>query len=771
VTFVPADNKDLKVAATGKVAYSPEVIATQDLKVELAGVPGTLTASVRDYNQPVKQIEASVEGVSLEPVLNLVNPEAAGYLTGVADADVQTSLGPDFLPRNLTVGFTISKGTLLKKNPLPPAVAETLGWKWLKGNYPLTKVSGSVSQEGAGYRLTDVTLVGAEGGVRVGGLVTPGKEADLALAAIPAGKTLQGKGEARVKVDLNTFGSQVSLNLEGFSYPTLPATSGSAQATVSGDLSTVQSKGSLRMAEAPAAIPPDIREKGPFSLDWNVDAVSKGQGSGPTEVRNLELTIGGLQGGQQRIAGSGSYDPASGKGAFKAKTAGLSLPLLNPYVEPALEKRILSGKADLDLSLSREGEKAPFIAAGTLNLAAPSLRGTKDGDTLKFNSVGLKFDSTYSPAADSLELRQTQLQVDQVPLDISGKVTGLQNEKTREVALAIRGQNIDTAQVIDLAAPDFSKEGMVRGRVNVDLKVTGKTSSPGFPTLNGTAETPVIEYIPKNAPQQNIKARGKVEFDGEVLKAENLDIKLAEQPAKLTLKVTGYNAPVKRIDATLTGAAIEPLLQVYKPSAVGIIQGDLNAEIMAILGQKEKPDALEINFTIANGIMLTRHPIPNAIVNLVNWEWMRNGFALNNAKGLIVQEAGGYNIQNLFLMGAKGGFTARGLVGFDNRLDLEVRLNIAKQAAGELPSTVQKALRSNEGSDWAYLGFDVGGTVERPLPKPQFENLIGAGVDRLSEELREKYGDEIKEKTGVDTDQLIEGAGGVLRGFIGGDRQ
>src|SRR5690606_617015 len=118
----------------------------------------------------------------------------------------------------------------------------------------------------------------------------------------------------------------------------------------------------------------------------------------------------------------------------------------------------------------------------------------------------------------------------------------------------------------------------------------------------------------------------------------------------------------------------------------------------ALLGQKEHPEALEIDFTIDDGIMLTRHPIPNAIVNVVNWEWMRNGFPLTNAKGRIVQQGAGYNIEQLFLMGEKGGFTSRGTVGFNNALDIEVRLNIAKASAAELPSHIQKVLRAKEGS-------------------------------------------------------------------------
>src|SRR5690606_29039414 len=188
--------------------------------------------------------------------------------------------------------------------------------------------------------------------------------------------------------------------------------------------------------------------------------------------------------------------------------------------------------------------------------------------------------------------------VDGVNLDISGKILDLQTEKRRELALNIKGTNLDMGELLPLAAPDLSKDGAIRGKANVDLSVSGKTSSDRFPVLKGSVDTQILEYIPRKNPQQTIKIRGKATFDQEVLTAEGLDVKIAEQPAQVDLKVTGYNAPIKRVDSRIRGVPIGPLLEIYKPAAAGIITGNLNADIMALLGQKEHPEALEIDFTI-----------------------------------------------------------------------------------------------------------------------------------------------------------------------------
>jgi hypothetical protein len=481
--------------------------------------------------------------------------------------------------------------------------------------------------------------------------------------------------------------------------------------------------------------------------------------------------VNGLKGGSQSVSGEGTYAPATAKGKVTVRGSQVSLPLLNPFVETGAGMRILSGRANLYLGAARAGMESPFDLDGQVEVFDLAMRDLKEkSPAMELKTVALKLSSQYAPATDRLTLRSVSLTLDEIPLNLSGRIDALGDSAKRELDLNVKGENLDLGKLVPMFAPSFKETGTLYGKAGVDLNVSGQTASKGFPILVGNVDTKGVTMVPAKSPEMKVAVRGNVLFDSSTITADSLDVKLAEVPGKLALKVKGYNEPKKNVTATIRGFAIEPVMKIYKPSAAGILIGNLNANVAAVIGQQSRPDSLDIDFTIDDGVMLTKHPIPNAIVNIVQWEWMKNSIRLTNAKGKIVQEQNGYAIKSLFLMGDKGGITARGMVGFDDKLDVETRLNVAKAVAGELNPIMQKALRAKEGSDWAYLGIDLKGTVSKPVPVPKFDALLDAGIDqlqeRVGEEVMDKYGDQIRERTGVETDSVIEGAGGLIRGIF-----
>jgi hypothetical protein len=780
LTFVPADSPDMKVSVTGIVNYDSTSIAGEGLTLNLADVPGKLSFRVVGYNAPQKAITATVEEVGIAPVLRLVSPDSPGYLTGNLNGSVQTTLVSGQPPQEVAVNFNIKECRILTgDNPIPKSAADSLGWKWLEGNYPLSEASGKVSQAGAGYRIENLRLVGKEGGIAFSGDIDPnGITFAGILKLLEKGQPTESEVSLNGKFDPETQAGTVEVGLKSFSYPTpegpSPKANGKLTAQVSENLSAVSTQGQIALAQPPKTIPKELSAGTPFELGWNFNG--KFPQGAPIQVDTLDLTIKGLQGGPQTLTGSGSYDTKTANGQFKANGKGLSLPLVNPFLEPPSGMRVLSGKGDLSLDASRSGEKNPFNVKGDLELASLSVKdlsGKKPN--MSFSSIGLNFDSSYAQQADRLDIKSLSLRLEDIPLSVLGKIEALQDSAKRNLNLAIKGQGLDVGRLMALTSPQTAKGATVTGKADIDVNVSGRPSSEKFPVLVGSVNTPGLTYVPAEGPDQKIGMRGVIKFDSDTLTADSMDITVAETLGKLTLKVRGYNEPIKKVDADLRGVDIDPVLKIYKPSAAGIVTGKLNAVIDTLIGQGSRPEQLDIQFTIDDGVLLTKHPLPSAIVEVVGWDWMRNGIVMNNAKGHVVQDERGYRLDNLFLMGEKGGLSARGWVGFDNKLDVEMRVNVAKANATELNSVLQKVLRANPDSPWAYLGFDIKGTLQRPLPVPQYDALIGAGLDQVRErfgtELQEKYGDQIRERTGIDTNEALDGAGGLIRGIFdrGGD--
>ena len=774
LTVIPKDSPEMKVSVSGEIEFDSSNVQAESLDLKLAGIPGKLSFQVQGYNSPKKQVNATVKGVAIDPVVNLFQPDVAGYLTGNLDGTVSAVMGAEPLPEALEVTVNVGNGRLFVKNPVPKAVADSLGWKWLAGKYPLTTARGKIVQADGTFRLEDFLVAGKEGGLSFSGQFDP-KGNLSASARLTDSKSAKGEFTLNANLDPETFDGDLKVDFKGLTYPTkegtLPTTNGSISALLGGNLSRVVTSGKISMAEAPAAIPAGMRAGTPFGLEWKIDSRLPGKGGGEVNLQECKLTVTGLKGGSQSLAGEGAYDPATAKGKITVRGSQVSVPLMNPFIETGTGMRILSGRANLFLGAARAGSESPFDLDGEVEVFDLGMRDLEQKKPpIEVKTLALKLSSQYAPTTDRLTLRNVSLKVDEIPLNVSGRIDALGDSAKREIDLNVKGENLDLGKLVPMFAPSFKETGTLYGKAAVALNISGKTASKKFPILVGNVDTKGVTLVPAKSPEMKAAVRGNVLFDSSNITADSLDIKLGDVPGKLALKVKGYNEPKKNVTATVRGIAIEPVMKIYKPSAAGILIGNLNANITAVIGAQSRPDALDLDFTIDDGVLLTKHPIPSAIVNIVQWEWMKNGIRLTNAKGKIVQERNGYAIKSLFLMGDKGGITARGLVGFDDRLDVETRLNVAKVVAGELNPMIQKALRAKEGSDWAYLGIDLKGTVSKPVPVPQFDALLDAGIDqlreRVGEEVMDRYGDQIRERTGVDTDSVIEGAGGLIRGIF-----
>lgn len=589
------------------------------------------------------------------------------------------------------------------------------------------------------------------------------------------GAEASGESEGTIvlegQIDPETFDGEVKLGLKDFSAPLgdgrLPVTNGNVTVNLENQMSHIRSTGLFRMPSPPPVIPAEIASGEGFEINWKIDATApKGDAKGPIEVAPSSLAILGLKGGPQEIKGSGKYDPDTAQGSFRVQADALSAPLLNPFVFASGDKRIRSGVASLNLEMARAGETSPFEVKGKMgvtNLAVQDLSPAKND--LSFKSIGVTLDAAYAPTEDRLQLPQLALTVDDIPLTLSGRIDSLQDDKKTNLNMKVKGSQLDVARLVALAAPSVLEIGALSGRVSLDIDVKGNPNAPDFPSLDGSLALGGVGIVPKENPAMRVQVDGNVQFNAETLQAEGLDVRLGQTPGKVSVRVDGYNADVKKVQATVLGVAIEPVVNLYKPAASGLLIGNLDANIKGFFGQKEHPESLEITFLIKNGRLLTRHPLPAAIVEVIGWNWLRGGYDLTDAKGKIVQTPNGYKLDPIILMGAKGGLAITGTIGFDNSLSATARVNVAKNSVEEVPSWVRKALRGTQESAYAYLDIPIGGTLERPVPRVDFGTAVDTGIGVLQEKLGEKYGDELREKTGLD----VEDVGGAIRGLFGGD--
>ncbi|MCA9442505.1 MAG: DUF748 domain-containing protein [Candidatus Omnitrophica bacterium] len=591
------------------------------------------------------------------------------------------------------------------------------------------------------------------------------------------GAKASGESEGTIaiqgEIDPETFDGEVKLGIKDFSAPLgdgqLPTTNGNVSVKLENRMSHIQSTGLFTMPTAPPMIPKELSDGGGFEINWKVDStVPQGDEKGPIQIAPSSLAIKGLKGGAQEIKGSGNYDPATAKGSFQVQADSLSAPLLNPFVMASNGMRIQSGVASLNFQVARNGEQSPFGVKGKMGLTNLSVQDLgPDKNKFDFKSIGVDLDAQYSPSADRLDLAGLSLSIDDIPLTISGTIDTLLDDKKTNLNLKVKGSNLDVGRLATLAAPSVLETGALSGRVGIDVSVKGNPSSSNFPSLEGSLALANVGVVPKENPTMKVRVDGNVQFDADTLQADDLDVRLAETPGKVSVRVDGYNADIKKVQAKILGVAIEPVVNLYKPEAAGLLTGNLDASIKGFFGQGEHPESLEITFLIKKGRLLTRHPVPATIVDLVGWDWLKGGYDLTDAKGKIVQTESGYKLDPIILMGAKGGLAITGTVGFDNRLAATARVNVAKAAVDEVPSLVRRALRAQKGSDFAFLDIPIGGTVNRPVPRIDFGTAVDTGINVLQEKLGDKYGDEIREKTGMDVDDV----GGVLRGIFGGDKK
>lgn len=567
-------------------------------------------------------------------------------------------------------------------------------------------------------------------------------------------------------VDPTAFDTDITFLLKGFEIPKgeskWPKTDGNVTLVLQNNMSKILSTGKVNMAAPPPSLPADLAAGGAFELNWKVDSNIENKGAGRIDLRSFDVAVHGLKGGPQALTGSGSYDPTTYQGNFQVVGKEISAPLLNTFLEPSLQMRLLAGKANVDIKAARSGADQPFGIDANLNLGGlnmDDLSGTRPN--LKFKDISLVTKSTYSPEKDDLRIENLTAALDDIRLAVAGEIKGLQDSARRELDLVVQNDNLDLGRIIPLAAPDFRKTtGNLTGHAGINISIKGQTASSKFPVLNGNLDLKGVTFEPKDDPAKKIFAKGPVTFTSEEVNGNDLDVKLGDIPGKITFKVAGYNEPRKNINLNLKGLAIEPLVNLYKPEASGLLLGNLSGDVAMTLTEKNTPEGLVINYNIDKGMMLTRHPIPQAIVGLVGWEWLKNGFALTTAKGRIVQDEKGYRLDPLLFMGEKGGFALKGWVGFDNKLTATARLNVAKSAIDEIPKAIRPMLQSKEEAKFAFLDIPMGGTVSRPIPKLDMKSAVEAGVNIL----QDKFKDKLQGKLGDKVPLGNEAAGNVLKG-------
>ena len=598
----------------------------------------------------------------------------------------------------------------------------------------------------------------------------------------------ESKGSIKFKgtIDPESTDSEVNLEILGLEMPfgesRWPLTNGAANVVLKNSLSEILSTGRLKMASPPPGLPPKLHTDQPFEINWKVDASLDPKGTGKMELDTLDLGVMGLVGGAQRLTGKGSYDPKTAVGNFVLAGNDFSAPLLNPFLEPSIGLRILSGKANINAELDRSGPDSAFELKAKVSLSGLTLKDTSgQRSDLQFAEIDLNLAASYTEKYDAVAIHDLSIRLDDINLQVTGSILSAQDEHAREVDLVVKNDNLDLGRVVPLAMPEFSETGKISGVAGINLSVKGKTKSEKFPILNGNIDLKSVKFTPADQPEMVIGAKGPVEFNMDTIRGTDLDLNLGGVPGRATFIVQGYNEPKKRINATLRGIAIEPLVNLYKPSLSGLLIGNFNGDIKTVIGQGSRPEALQVDFTIDDGTLLTRHPIPAAIVGFVQWDWLRNGYRLTKGEGKIVQDAKGYVFDPIILMGAKGGLAFTGRLTFDNKFEsTTARLNVDKQAIDEVPRAIQYILRSREGSRYAHFDLPIAGSASLPLP--DFGKLgVDAGVglikDKVKEQIDERageylegiLGDNVPDIFGGEGEEeggIIEDAGSLLKGLF-----
>ena len=272
----------------------------------------------------------------------------------------------------------------------------------------------------------------------------------------------------------------------------------------------------------------------------------------------------------------------------------------------------------LNIAADMEAEGEKILITGDVSIETFSY-GTIEKPMVEGLRLWLRHRMAYDLSTDVLTFEQGDLQVQDIPLNVSGTMSDLQDNTVLD--LAIGSDNVNIAELLSLIPREYKKEAASvkgTGTAQIHINVKGVQTEDSRPDITGTirASGASIQYADLPKPITNItitsdfvRSSTRQEF-----RVEKLTANLGESPISMAFKVVSFDDPT--VSLTATGSLDLATVHEYYPLEEGtVLSGQMKADIR-LNGKVNNPEALKAAGTmdfrnVTAQTASSRHPVRN----------------------------------------------------------------------------------------------------------------------------------------------------------------
>ena len=255
----------------------------------------------------------------------------------------------------------------------------------------------------------------------------------------------------------------------------------------------------------------------------------------------------------------------------------------------------------LDNTMSLKGGSEGVTVEGKVSVADFSY-GTVTAPLVSGLRLGLDHRLSYSTSQDVLTVERGDVTVQDMPLALTGRVSGLSKE-TMTLDLTVKSENLNITELLSLVPKEYMKkaEGVKgNGTAQIMLAITGIMSDSTQPDVSGrvSSTNASIQYarLPKPITNINIvseftRAKTKQEF-----KLEKLSANLGDNPINATMTMVNFENP--SITMALNGSLNLAEVGQFYPLEPGTeLAGRMSANVN-VAGKVKQPAAMKASGTM-----------------------------------------------------------------------------------------------------------------------------------------------------------------------------
>lgn len=301
----------------------------------------------------------------------------------------------------------------------------------------------------------------------------------------------------------------------------------------------------------------------------------------------------------------GKLNPKDRAGQAAIQLSDLDLTAFLPYFREHLPGHLGSLKLDLTLSVAAQEQSLSSSGNLTLRDIAVNLNALPKAPIAQAR-LAVDYDLLYETSAGRLALNRMRVDLNGIPLDLQGELTGL--DKTPQADLQLSLTDLELRSALNAlpaglasSLQAFDPAGFVTARVDL----AGPVDNPQGLLQRGDFQ---LTNLQGAAAGLRPVLNGRLQLQGQELTAEKLQLALGEDSALIDLQIPDIFAETIAITSSVTADRfrVDPLLETKKPAEAEVSKASPPDSPPAQVSQEVGPFDLPIK---ADGEMRIKQAI------------------------------------------------------------------------------------------------------------------------------------------------------------------